>query len=128
MVNVGFGIYSLYPICRYFSSSPTVPYQDVDGTVQAIGWLKDNLQDDSCAVLHDAFVAWSKVHLENSHNVVGYQTDVDLAVDYALQNGYKHVYFVCWNENIGWYGVYVPEGFDEVESFDRISVFEYVEC
>jgi len=127
MVNVGFGIYSLWPICRYFSSSPTVPYQDVDGTVQAVGWLGDNLQDDSCVVLHDAFVAWSKVYLENSHNVIGYKTDVDLAVDYALQNGYKHVYFVCWNENIGWYGVYVPENFVKVESFDRMSIFEYVE-
>lgn len=128
MVNVGFGIYSLFPICRYFCSSPTVPYQDVDGTIQAVQWLESNMQNDSCAVLQNSFVAWTRLYLENSHNVIGYEIDVDLAVDYALQNGYEHVFFVCWNENIGWYGTYVPEGFVELESFSRISVFEYVKC
>jgi len=126
MVNVGFGIYSLYPICRYFSSAPTVPYQDIDGTIQAMQWLEDNMQNDSCAVLQNAFVAWAKLYLENSYNVIGYMNDVYMAVDYALQEGYNHVYFVCWNENIGWYGTYVPEGFVELQSFGRISVFEYV--
>jgi hypothetical protein len=126
MVNVGFGIYSLYPICRYFSSAPTVPYQDIDGTIQAMQWLEGNMESDSCAVLQNAFVAWAKLYLENSYNVIGYMNDVHMAVDYALQEGYNHIYFVCWNENIGWYGTYVPESFDELQSFGRISVFEYV--
>ena len=126
MVNVGFGIYSLYPVCRYFSSAPTVPYQDIDGTIQAMQWLEDNVQVDSCVVLQNAFVAWARLYLENSHNVIGYMNDVYMAVDYALQEGYNHVYFVCWNENIGWYGTYVPEGFVELQSFGRISVFEHV--
>jgi hypothetical protein len=126
MVNVGFGIYSLYPICRYFSSAPTVPYQDIDGTIQAMQWLEDNMQSDSCAVLQNAFVAWAKLYLENSYNVIGYMNDVYMAVNYALQEGYNHIYFVCWNETIGWYGTYVPESFDELQSFGRISVFEYV--
>ena len=125
MVNVGVGIYCLCPICRYFSSSPTVPYQDIDGTVQAVHWLKDNMQNGSCAVLQNAFVAWSRLYLENSHNVIGYMNDVDLAVDSALQTGYNPIYFVCWNENIGWYGAYVPECFVELESFSRISIYEY---
>jgi len=125
MVNVGFGIYALFPVCRYFASSPTVPYQDVNGTIQAIHWLKDNMNGDSCAVMHSAFVAWAKLYLENSHNVIGYRNNVTLALDLALQEGYKHIYFVCWNRNIGWYGVYVPKGFVEIERFNRISVFEY---
>lgn len=126
MVNVGFGIYSLFPICRYFCSSPAVPYQDIDGTVEAVQWLADNMQDDAVAVLQNAFVTWAKLHLETAHNVIGYVNDVDLAVDLALQSGYEHTYFVCWNEDVGWYGVYVPEGFVEVQSFCRISVYEYV--
>jgi len=125
MVNVGFGIFSLAPVCRYFSSAPTVPYQDVDGTVQAVHWLEVNLHDDSCAVLHDAFAAWATLALESRHNVVGYVNDVDLAVDYALQKGYRHVYLVCWNEDIGWYNIHVPDGFEELQSFCRISVYEY---
>jgi hypothetical protein len=53
--------------------------------------------------------------------------DVDLAVKLALQNKYQNIYFVCWNKEIGWYGTYVPKKFDdELQRFDRISVFEYV--
>lgn len=125
MTHGGFGIYSLPLTSRYFSSAPTVPYQDIDGTIQAMQWLKDNMQNDSCAVLHNAFATWAKLYLENAHNVIGYYNDVNLAVNLALQNGYKHVFFVCWNENIGWYGVYVPENFDKQQDFSRISVYEY---
>ncbi|MCK4434927.1 hypothetical protein KAU92_05500, partial [Candidatus Bathyarchaeota archaeon] len=125
MVNVGFGIYSL-PASIYFCTSPTVPYQDVNGTIQAVHWLKDNMQNDSCAVLQNCFVTWAELYLENSHNIIGYMNDVDLAVDSALQEGYKHIYFVCWNENVGWYCVDVPERFVELQSFSRISIYEYV--
>lgn len=126
MVNVGFGIYSLCPICRYFCSSPTVPYQDVDGTVEAMEWLRVNMDNNSCTVLHNAFAAWAKLYLDVSHDVVAYKNDVDLAVEHAVQRGYQHVYFVCWNQPVGWYGVYLPEGFDELRSFCRISVYQYV--
>jgi hypothetical protein len=126
MVRAGFGIHSLYPICVYFSSSPTVPYQDVDGTIQAVQWLEDNMQDGSCAVLQQAFVSWAGLYFQNSDYVVGYVNDVNLAVNLALQNGCQHVFFVCWNENVGWYGAYVPESFVELQKFGRISVFQYV--
>jgi len=126
MVNDGFGIYSFSPASGYFTFAPTVPYQYVDGTIQAVQWLKGNMQDNSCAVLHKAFVPWSTYYLENSQNVVGYVNDVELAVDMASQKGYNPVYLVCWNENIGWYGLYVPEGFVELQSFSRTSIYKYV--
>ena len=128
MVHVGFGIYSLYPTSRYFSSAPTVPFQDIDGTISAMHWLKDNMHRNSCAVLQNAFATWAKLYLENSQNVIAYINDVDLAVNLALQNNYQNIYFVCWNKEIGWYGTYVPKNFDELPncSFGRISVFEYV--
>ena len=125
MVNVGFGIYSLYPACKYFGSAPTVPYQDISGTVSAMCWLRDNLQNDSCAVLHNAFATWGRLYLEGNQDIVAYKLDVSMAVDQALQKGYKDVYFVSWNVDVGWYGVSVPEDFIELEGFDRISVFKY---
>ena len=64
--------------------------------------------------------------LDNSQNVIAYINDVGLAVNLALQNNYQNIYFVCWNKEIGWYGTYVPKNFDELQSFDGISVFEYV--
>jgi len=126
MVHVGFGIYSLYPTSRYFSSAPTVPYQDINGTIRAIQWLKDNMHNDSCVVLQNAFATWAKLYLDNSQNVIAYINDVNSAVNLALQNNYQNIYFVCWNKEIGWYGMYVPENFKKLQSFDRISVFEYV--
>jgi hypothetical protein len=127
MVHVGFGIYSLYPTSRYFSSAPTVPYQDINGTIHAMQWLKDNMHNDSCAVLQNAFATWAKLYLNNSQNVIAYINDVDLAVDLALQKNYQNIYFVCWNKEIGWYGTYVPKNFDdELQRFGRISVFEYI--
>jgi hypothetical protein len=127
MVHVGFGIYSLYPTSRYFSSAPTVPYQDINGTIHAMQWLKDNMHNNSCAVLQNAFATWAKLYLNNSQNVIAYINDVDSAVNLALQNNYQNIYFVCWNKEIGWYGTYVPKNFDdELQRFDRISVFEYV--
>jgi hypothetical protein len=126
MVHVGFGIYSLYPTSRYFSSAPTVPYQDINGTIRAMQWLKDNMHNDSCAVLQNAFATWAKLYLKNSQNVIAYINDVDSAVNLALQNKYQNIYFVCWNKEIGWYGTYVPENFIELQSYDRISVFEYI--
>jgi hypothetical protein len=126
MVHVGFGIYSLYPTSRYFSSAPTVPYQDINGTIHAMQWLKDNMRNDSCAVLQNAFATWAKLYLNNSQNVIAYINDVNLAVNLALQNNYQNIYFVCWNKEISWYGTYVPKKFVELQSYDRISVFEYV--
>jgi len=125
MVYVGFGIYSIYPICRFFGSAPTVPYQDIDGTLAAVGWLGENMRNDSVAVLHDAFATWALVYLNSSHNVIAYKTNVSLALDLALQKSYKRIFMICWNEN-GWYNLYVPQGFVEVERFGRISLYEYV--
>jgi hypothetical protein len=104
-----------------------VPYQDIDGTISAMQWLKDNMHNDSCVVLQNAFATWAKLYLKNSQNVIAYVNDVDLAVKLALQKNYQNIYFVCWNKEIGWYGTYVPKNFDdELQRFDRISVFEYV--
>ena len=79
----------------------------------------------SCAVLHNAFIAWSRLSLDPEDHVVGYVNDVDVAVDYAVQQGYYPIYFVGWNEEIGWYGYSVPDDFMELHGYGRISVFEF---
>jgi hypothetical protein len=126
MVHVGFGIYSLYPTSRYFSSAPAVPYQDINGTISAMQWLKGHMHNNSCAVLQNAFATWARLYLENPQNIIAYINDVKLAVDLALQKNYQKIYFVCWSNDTVWYGIYLPENFTRLQSFDRISVFEYV--
>lgn len=125
MVHVGFGLYSLYPTSRYFSSAPAVPYQDINGTISAMQWLKNNMNANSCAVLQNAFATWARLYFNTSQDIIAYINDVNLAVDTAFQLNYQNIYLICWNKNIGWYGTYVPANFTEVQNFGRISVYEY---
>jgi hypothetical protein len=109
----------------YFSTNPTVPYEDVNSVVQAMGWLNDNLDAMSCVTLQQAFLFWGQLYLNRSHEIVHFETDVNLAVNTAFGHGFSRVFFVWWNEPIGWYGISVPEYFVSVQDFGRISVYAY---
>jgi len=111
--------------CLYFSTSPTVPYEDVDSVVEAMGWLNDNLDEASCVALQHAFLRWGELYLDKSHTIVHFEVDIGSAVNTGLDNGFSNVFFVWWNEPIGWYGISVPESFVSVQDFGRISVYVY---
>jgi hypothetical protein len=112
-------------ISLYFSASPTVPYEDVDSVIQSINWLNENLDAYSCVVLQHAFLRWGELYLDKSHAIVHFTSDVNLAASTSFSNGFSRVFFVWWNEPIGWYGISVPESFIRVQDFGRISVYAY---
>jgi hypothetical protein len=109
----------------YFSTNPPVPYEDVNSVVEAMGWLNDNLDTTSCVALQIAFIQWGELYLDKSHMIVRFEVSVDSAVDTGFENGFSSVFFVWWNEPIGWYGISVPESFVRVQDFGRISVYVY---
>jgi len=109
----------------YFSTSPTVPYEDVDSVVEAMHWLNDYLDAGSCVALQHAFLSWGELYLDNSHAIIYFEIDVDSAVKTGFENGFDDIYFVWWNEPIGWYGISVPETFVRIKDFDRIAIYEY---
>lgn len=109
----------------YFSTSPTVPYEDVNSVVEAMYWLNDNLDAVSCVALQRAFLRWGELYLDKSHTIVYFEIDVNSTVNPAFENGFSNVFFVWWNEPIGWYGISVPESFVCVQDFGRISVYVY---
>jgi hypothetical protein len=109
----------------YFSTSPTVPYEDVNSVVDAMSWLNDHLDTISCVALQHAFLRWGELYLDKTHTIVHFEADVDSAVNTGLENGFSSVFFVWWNEPIGWYGISVPESFVRVQDFGRISVYVY---
>jgi hypothetical protein len=111
--------------CLYFSTSPTVPYEDVNSVVEAMGWFNEHLDAVSCVALQHAFLRWGELYLDKSHTIVHFEIDVDSAVDTGFGNGFRSVFFVWWNEPIGWYGISVPESFVRVQDFGRISVYVY---
>ena len=109
----------------YFSTSPTVPYEDVTSVVEAMNWLNDHLDAFSCVALHHAFLHWGELYLDNSHEIIHFQTNLDSALNTGLANGFSKVFIVWWNEPIGWYGISVPDNFVSVQNFGRISVYVY---
>lgn len=126
MSNVNVGLFSLNPVNKYFSFAPTVPYQDVDSVKEAMAWLEKNMDENDCLLVQHAFVFWGQLYLDRSHTLIHFENDVDMALDKACQLGFRHIYFVWWNEPIGWYGITVPEAFTSLKDFGRISVYEYV--
>jgi hypothetical protein len=57
--------------------------------------------------------------------VVFFTNNLEAALNLALENGFNSLYFIWWNEKIGWYGLTVPSDFVSVFESGRISVFEY---
>jgi hypothetical protein len=125
MNSVNAGVFSIPIVNRFFSFSPTVPYQDVNDVIYAMRWLDRNMNSSSCLVSHLAFLGWSQLYLNYSHTIVHFENDVDVALNSALEHGFSQVYFVWWNDSNGWYGISVSECFAKVENFGRIAVYDY---
>jgi len=109
----------------YFSTCPAVPYEDVNSVVEAMGWINDHLDAVSCVALQHAFLRWGELYLDKSHTIVHFEADVNSAVNTGFGNGFDSVFFVWWNEPIGWYGISVPESFVRVRDFGRVSIYVY---
>ncbi|MCW4005050.1 MAG: hypothetical protein NWF04_00415 [Candidatus Bathyarchaeota archaeon] len=107
----------------YFSDSPAVPYQDVDSVTQVMAWLNNTMPPNSCVLLHHAYHEWGTLHLSENRTIVTFQNNVQAAIETASLHGFSPVYFVWWNTPTDWYNVSVPEGFVEMQDFDRISIY-----
>jgi len=119
------GVFVLPYVSAHFCSAPAVPYQDVESVSQAMTWLDENMGDNSCVLVNNVFNAWGRLYLDKSHLKVQFWNDAGLALDYALNSGFGSVYFVWWNQDIGWYDVSVPSQFVSSRDFGRISVYEF---
>ncbi|MCW3985551.1 MAG: hypothetical protein NWE91_03965 [Candidatus Bathyarchaeota archaeon] len=122
------GVFGLPTTVNYLPStmlSNAVPLSDVDGTVEAFRWVDVTMDGSSCFLAHDALFYWARFSLDEQHTIVFFKNDVFGAVSLAAERGYGRFWLVWWNTDIGWYGFKVPQGFEEVFSAGRISVYEY---
>jgi len=131
-----FGVFFI-PVANSFIPSTmlynTVPLRDVKGTVDAIEWLNEHMDNVSSVLVHYAFLQWTNLYLNEKHVIVYYENDVEKALTVALERGFDHIYLIWWNENyltwqdetFGWYGLTMPKYFISITSSDRISVFKY---
>jgi len=131
-----FGVFFI-PVANSFIPSTmlynTVPLRDVKGTVNAIEWLNEHMDNVSSVLVHYAFLQWTNLYLNEKHVIVYYVNDVGKALTVALERGFDPVFLIWWNENyltwqdetFGWYGLTMPKYFIYVFSSDRISVYQY---
>ena len=127
LISGRYGLLGASTTWKYFPStmqSSSVPLQDTEGTVKAIEWLNGHMTDDSAVLVHDVFFFWSELHLDEDHTAIFFTNNIEAASSHALENGFSSVYFVWWNEDIGWYGLTVPSDFVSVFESGRISVFQ----
>jgi hypothetical protein len=125
MNTVQVGVFVLPNVSAHFCSAPAVPYEDVESVARAVTWLDDNMADDTVAIVNHVLVWWDQLYLGKSHVRIQFWNDAGLALDGALERGFRSVYFVWWNEDIGWYDVSVPQQFTRLRDFGRISVYEF---
>jgi hypothetical protein len=125
MNTVQVGVFALPNVSAHFSSAPSVPYQDVESVSQAVTWLEEHTADNSCVLVNRVFLYWGRLYLDNSRVTIEFWNDAGLALDDALDRGFDSVYFIWWNQDVGWYNVSVPNQFASLEDFGRISVYEF---
>ena len=123
-----FGVFGLPVTVSYVPStmqSNSLPLVDVESVVLALQWFDTNMDGDSALLAQDAFFYWTKLFVSDSHCIVYFKSDFESALEVTKERQFTHVYFVWWNENIGWYGLTVPRHFIPVFTIGRISVYEY---
>ena len=125
MNTIQVGVFALPNVSAHFCSAPSVPYQDAESVKEAVVWLEDNMDGNSCVLVNWVFVYWGKLYLDESRVTVQFWSDAGLALDGAVNRGFGSAYLVWWNTDIGWYDVSVPNQFVSLRDFGRISVYEF---
>jgi len=129
VLPLNWAVYSAESINPYFPSSmqqSSIPFQDIDGTINSIEWLNMNMTPDSCVLVHHAFLAWAELYLDDNHTIIHFTMNLNTALDVASEQGFELVYLLWWGESIGWYqNIDIPENLTEVFKNGRISIFRY---
>jgi len=131
-----FGVFCIPTTISYIPSTMlynSVPLRDVQPTIEAFEWLNKRMNDSSSVIVHDAFLWWANLYLDDGKVMIYFNKDINKALNTALEHGFSLVYLVWWNENyfswqdetVGWYGVTLPTYFTTAFRDDRITVYRY---
>jgi hypothetical protein len=106
--------------------SSSIPLRDTEGMIEAYRWLNGNMDGDSSLLVHDVFEFWTMLYLDQNHRAFLFDWDLEAAANRAVNEGFDVVYFVWWNEDIGWYNLRWSNGWVSVFDSGRISVYQIV--
>ena len=127
LIDGKYGIIGVETTFKYVPSTmqtSSVPLLDTEGTIQSFEWLNEHMTSNSSVLVHDVFQFWSQLYLDENHTAVFFNSDLQKASQFALENGFTTSYLVWWNEDIGWYGLTLSNQYISVFDSGRISVFQ----
>jgi len=61
----------------------TIPLEDVNGTINCIEWLNKNMNENSCVLVHHAFLSWGRLYLDKNRTIIYYAMNLTKAVEVA---------------------------------------------
>jgi hypothetical protein len=129
LVDGRYGVIGFESTFRYVPStmqSSSVPLRDTEGVIEAFEWLNVNMDSDSSLLAHDVFEFWTLLYLNEENVAIVFDHDLEAATNLAVDEGFDVVYFVWWNEDIGWYNLRFSDGWTSVFDSGRISVYQIV--
>jgi len=126
LIDGKYGIIGWEGTFKYVPStmqSSSVPIEDTKGVIEAYKWLNSNMDNNSSLLAHDVFHFWTMLYLDNNFTGFLFTKDLEVAINQAVSDGYDSLYFVWWNEDIGWYNLRISNDWDSVFDSGRISVY-----
>ena len=126
--NIAFPYYVAFPLYVPLSMlQNTVPLSDCQDTVNALQWVKNNMDDDARLLVHRAFYGWGSLALDGDQLVpYGYESPETVAQSLE-ENGSRYLlYLIWWVNGSGLHGQpTVSSMFRQVYESGEIAVFTY---
>lgn len=129
------------PVSLYAALNPSSKYSpttmmrnsisqiDVPSLERAFPWLSQKIDRESCLLVKDAFLDWSKLLIATNHTIINYRNqDVKTGVRYAQLLNYTKIYWIWWDNGIGihWYGQEIPDFFIPIYQVNTIVIYKYI--
>ncbi len=106
----------------------TIQLSDCQDTINSLQWMKNNMPNNGCLLVHDVFHGWAILTINNDqlYHYAFYDPETT-AQELTKTNPSKSLYLIWWVNGSGWYGQpTIPASFKEVHHTGNIAIYQYI--